>query len=526
MPRKNPLYKPVVLLILDGWGIMPGWSGNAISSARPRHFDYYWRNFPHLVLQAFSKIAPTSGIIPDPAIGHTILGAGRIVYPVPTRISNQIRSGEFFENPKLNKIATASFQSNSNVHLIGLISDAGLLMDMDYLQAMLVFFKNKGVKNVFIHGILDGKDTKPTAGIGTVDKLEQRIAQLNYGQIVDLVGRSWIFDGEATPSKLNKAVNVLFSAKAQTAYSSIGAMKAIYQQRISDSACPPIQITGSSQNPSQTRIKPQDLIVLFNFKGNNLKSFIEKLTPRCKQIYSLTDYKNPKIETIFPDITIENSLSEVLATAGLKQLKVAESLREKQIDFYFNGLSDKKFPGEERLIIQSEKTVDPKEHPELKLYDLIEKVTAKIAGGNDDFILINLANADIVAATEDILACQKAISYIDEALAEIVGQTLKKAGCVIICSDHGNVENVGESFGPTLNPVPFMMINLDNKSEPAHNVFQTVDRGSLISEMMRSEHTLADVAPTILELLGLPKPDQMSGKSLVSVLSAPKPVAR
>ena len=178
------------------------------------------------------------------------------------------------------------------------------------------------------------------------------------------------------------------------------------------------------------------------------------------------------------------------------------------------------------MIIQSEKTADPQEHPELKLYDLIEKVTAEIAGGNYDFISVNLANADIVAATKDILACQQAISYIDEALAEIVGQTLKKAGCVVICSDHGNVENINESFGPTLNPVPFVMINLDNKSEPAHDVFQTVDRGSLISEMMRSEYTIADVAPTILELLGLPKPAEMSGKSLLSVLSTPKPVVR
>ena len=240
----------------------------------------------------------------------------------------------------------------------------------------------------------------------------------------------------------------------------------------------------------------------------------------------MTDYKNPKTETIFPDITIRNSLSEVLATAGFKQLKTTESLRKNQIGFYFNGFVDKKFPGETRLIIQSEKAADPEEYPQLKLYDLIEEVTAKIANENYDFILINLANADIIARTENILACQEAISYIDEALAEIVGQTLKKAGCAVICSGHGNVENVGKDYGPTLNPVPFIMINLDNKSEPVHNVFQAVDRGSLIPGMMQEKYTTADVAPTILELLGLAKPAEMTGKSLLPVLKAPKTLTR
>ncbi len=504
---------------------MPGWSGNVISSAHPRHFDYYWRNFPHLILQAFSKIAPPSGVIPDPAIGYTILGTGRTVYPTPTRISNLIKSGEFFENPQLNKITDLSFQSPASIHLIGLLSDAGLLVDIEHLQALLVFFKNKGVKQIYIHGILDGKNTKPTAGIGIVDKLEQKIAQLNYGTITDLVGRSWVFDDETELSKLNKTINALFLAKRTgTANSSIEAIKAAYKKRISDFSFPPTII--SSQNPTQTRIKNQDLVILFNFKDNNLKSFIEKLSLHCKQIYSLTDYKNPKTETIFPDITIRNSLSEVLATAGFKQLKTTESLRKNQIGFYFNGFVDKKFPGETRLIIQSEKAADPEEYPQLKLYDLIEEVTAKIANENYDFILINLANADIIARTENILACQEAISYIDEALAEIVGQTLKKAGCAVICSGHGNVENVGKDYGPTLNPVPFIMINLDNKSEPVHNVFQAVDRGSLIPGMMQEKYTTADVAPTILELLGLAKPAEMTGKSLLPVLKAPKTLTR
>lgn len=522
MVQKSPLYKPVVLVILDGWGQSPGWSGNCISSARPRHFDYYWRNFPHLILQAFSKIATKSGIVPDPGIGHTILGAGRIIYPNSTRISHQIRSGEFFENPQLNKITDYSFKSGSNIHLIGLISKSGLMAEIEHLEALLVFFKNKGIKNVYIHGILDGKDTKPTSGIAEIDRLEQRIAQLNCGMIATLVGRSWVFDNESNWSKLDNTINALISTKSITASSSIEAVKRAYQKRISDYSFVPTTII--SQDPSKTRIKSQDSIIFFNFTGKKLANFISKISSHCKQLYSLTDYKNPKTQPIFPDIAIQNSLSEVLAAAGSKQLKATESYKEKQVGFYFNGMTDKKFPKESRLIIKSERSLSPENYPQLKLYDLTEKVVSKITNDNFDFILINLVNVDIIARTGNILACEKAISYIDEALATIVVQVLRKAGCVLICSGYGNAENM-EKPTHTLNPVPFIMINLDNKIERPHEVLHTVDKGSLISEIVKSEFTTADVAPTVLELLGLDKPVQMTGKSLLSILSSPKTVS-
>lgn len=514
--KKNPLYKPMVLIILDGWGITPTWSGNAISSAHPRHFDYYWRNFPHLVLQAFSKIATKSQTIPDPGIGHTILGTGRLIYPQSTQVSNQIDSGEFFQNQTLNKIVNYNFQTENNIHLIGMLSSAGQLAEMEHLESLLIFFKNKGVKNVYLHGILDGRDIKPSSGIGEIDYIEQKIKQLEYGSLVTLMGRSWILDNETDNSKLQRTIYTLISSKASVAKSSIEIIKKKYQEGIPDFSFPPTIIM--RKDPIKTRIKSDDIIILFDFLGDNLNKFIEKILPHNKQIFSLTKYQNVNVQPIITTGGIKNSLSEVISNENLKQIKITETYRQNEIGFYFNGFREKKFPQEKRLIIESVLKMNEENYPQLRLYDIISNTISKINKSNYDFILVDIPNADILARTGNILACQKTINYIDEALSIIVEAVLKKSGCAIISAGYGNAENMTKTIASSLNPVPFILINLDNKIEHPNDFSQIIDQGSLVSQMIRTEFTTADVAPTILELLGIDKPTEMTGKSLLSVL--------
>jgi len=524
--KKQSLYKPVVLIILDGWGINPAWGRNIISSARPKHFDYYWRNYPHLVLQSFSKIASSTGIVSMPEYGHAIIGSGRLVYPPSKLISDQVQSGSFYQNHVLNDITNQAFNNKSSIHLIGLISNAGVVSELDHLYALISYFKTKALPNLYIHGILDGVDSGPTDGIGFIDHLEQKLKSLNYGNLVTLMGRKWIFEDEVNDVNIQASISTLVSThKAYKAQTGVDLIKYSYNKNASDADVAPTIIL--SEDPERSRIKSNDIVIFFNFKDENVKKAIDDLSGKAKQIYSLVDYHNTKTTPIFTDTKIENHLTQVINENHLKQLKITDNNKEKHLCYYFNGMSEKRFFREKRIIIKSEYNLDPTKYPELNLYELMNKTKNEIHLKNYDFAAINIPNVDIVAHSGDILACQKSIIYTDEALSTIVEEVLQKQGCVLITSDHGNAEELGVVSSlkqqvkhfHTLNPVPLIMVNPDNKIQKP-KIIQTVDSGSIIGQIVQSELSTADIAPTILELLGIDKPIEMHGKSLLSTLNS------
>ncbi|HLC39132.1 MAG TPA: hypothetical protein VJJ80_03380 [Patescibacteria group bacterium] len=523
--NQKSLYKPIVLIILDGWGLTPSWSGNFIASGQPRNFNYYWRNYPHQSLKSLAMVSSDRDTYPDSEICHTIIGAGRLVLPISGIISSQIKSGEFYQNQILHKIALNIFNAKTNLHLVGMITKAHSVAELTHLQALLNYFKNKGVKNVYLHGILDGVDTNHNAGIGTIDWLEKTLESQNLGKIATLTGRGWIEDGDADLRQIRISARALFETnKIPTSPNPLQAIKNSYQNHVGDADFSPTLMLNF--DPELSRIKPDDSIIFFNFNGRDISEYINIISNYNKNIYTLTDYSHLKTQPIFTTPKVSPTLSEVISKNNLKIAKITESYKEKNLIYDFNGYSHSKFTGEENFILKSYTSHDINKSPQLRLYDVKNMVVSKIVQGNFNLIVTNLPNVDICGHTGNSQVVETAVKYVDIAIAEIVEKTLSVGGCAILTADHGLAEEMGKisSFTGqlknfhTTNPVPFILINPDNRLDQ-HSLMQQVDRGSIISAMMGSDYNLADIAPTILELLGLAIPAEMTGKSLLSSLN-------
>lgn len=532
----NHKYRPVVLLILDGWGLSPSWGGNALSMNNPKNIDALWRNYPHAVLQALSAISHGE-IIGDSHLGHTMIGAGRAVESNLGRINRAISNRQFYKNEALLGAIGWAKRNNSNLHLLGLISEGGVHSHLDHLLALLNFCHREGFNRVYLDAITDGTDSGPTDALVYLEKIKNKMSDLKLGAISSISGRYYAMDRDENWDRLSRYYRVLTEGSAQTAPSAEKAISLAYQKGLNDEYIEPISIDLGQQKTMP--IKDNDAVIFFNFREDRsqelarlfLDEKFSRLFWKPKKINDLyfasfikfTD--NLPAKVAFGEPVYTNTLSESVFKAGFGQLKVAESQKMFHVASFFNGGVTEAWPKEERKIVSSANIKSYDTKPEMSAQAVADQTIKGINSNQYDLIVTNFANVDMVAHTGNIMATGQAIQIVDRLVAKIILANLKAGGATIITADHGNAEQMVQlkknltkerETLHTMNPVPFILVTGQNKK----NLIQSalVNESNALAKIISATASLADVAPTILELMGLPKPQEMSGQSLLERL--------
>jgi len=528
-------YKPIVLIILDGWGLSPSWGGNALVMNNPRNIDRLWRNYPHTILQALGAIE-YGNIIGESRLGHMMIGAGRSVQGAHSRINQEIKNRTFYKNKAIKAAFDWAKRNNSNLHLIGMISDGGVHSDVEHLLALLNFGYREGFDRVYIDAITDGTDSPPTEALKFIEKINKKIDEVKIGAFSSVIGRDYAMDRNEHWEKIQKYINCIIDGRAEV-YPNIGkAITANYHKGKNDEFIEPALI--KQKTGKTVTIKDNDAVIFFNFREDRAKElakvFLEKgfriflwkpKIPNNLYFLTFTKYQdNSTAKIAFPSDYYAENLSEVLSNLNFKQLKVAESEKTSHVTNFFNGGKEENFAGEERKIISSPNVTSYDKKPILSAKEITNTVCKAINSNKYDFILVNYANVDIIAHTGNIIAVGQAVQFLDKFVQEVANTNLKFGGATIITSDHGNAEqmvSINKSYNEretihTLNPVPFIYVNRNNKK----NLIQTSIsyQPNALAKIIDATDTLADIAPTILEILGIPKPKQMTGHSLLNRL--------
>ena len=502
----------VMLVILDGFGLAPEGEGNAVARADTPNFDRYWRECPHTELEASGEaVGLPQGQMGNSEVGHMNLGAGRVVMQSLTYIQKLIDSGEFFENEVLNE----AYDAGDALHLMGLVSDGGVHSDMGHLFGLLELAKRKGTAPVYVHVFTDGRDTAPDSGQGFVAQLQEKINELEHDiEIATVSGRYFAMDRDNRWDRIKKAYDAITCGEAEfTVESAADAVRNAYDRDETDEFIKPTVITKDGEPVA--RLGGGDAVVFFNFRADRARQMTYALLgdeswddfERCKVVdihyASLMEYDQElgvPFALALPEITLP--LAEVLSNAGKTQYHTAETEKYPHVTYFFDARVETPFEGETRDIIDSPDVATYDLQPEMSAPKLTEDTVKRIQEFDDDFILINFANPDMVGHTGDIDAAIEACEASDEGLGKIVDAFTEKGGAVIVIADHGNAEKMlTDDSSPhtahTTNPVPCVLI------------------GSEKEVALRSGGVLGDVAPTVLTLMGLDKPEEMTGESLL-----------
>lgn len=528
---------PILLLILDGWGLSPGWGGNAITMGAPKNFNKLWKDYPHQVLQAFGKVAdPLTGKVGSSEVGHASIGTGRMVLQDLTEINEAIANGSFYNNPVLIETITRAKDQNRALHLIGLASSGGVHSHINHLFALLELAKKQSLKKVYIHIITDGYDTEPGSALNFVDEVERKIHELGVGEIATVAGRYWAMDKDNNWDRIEKAYQLQALAKGYQAVSAHNAISISYKNGYKDPFIPPTVILRDGKPVA--RVENNDSVIFFNFRADRARELTHAYTDQnCFKILffrkypllklhfvSLTSYRLPNlpITAAFQPSEIESSLAQIISDHGSRQLHIAESEKYAHISYFFNGGKETALPNEDRILIPSLKIPSYAAKPQMQISRLTNEIIKQIKSQKYQFIVANIPNVDMVSHTGDIIATQEAVSAVDKALGEIYDSIISSKGILLITADHGNAEQMhalSKSFSETthnLNPVPFILITPENKKDLLASAL-TPTQG-LLPEIIAAKHCLADIAPTILDILGIAKPTDMTGKSLLGKL--------
>lgn len=529
-------YKPVVLIVLDGWGLSPSWGGNALSMNNPKNMDTLWKTYPHAILQALGAIQ-YGNVIGESRLGHMMIGAGRPVTGYHSQINRDIAGKKFVKNKVLLSAINHAKKNNSNLHLVGMISDCGVHADLDHLLRLLDLAEKNDFDRVFVDGITDGVDSGPTESLRYVEKIKNKMQKNKMGSFSSVGGRQYAMDRDEHWDKIKTYYDCISGAKNTRIYNSVEeAVSENYRNNLDDEMILPGLIKDQS---GQTHpIKDSDAVVMFNFREdraaqlarvfgeNKFKVFL--WNPKKIKNLSFTTFtkydSRVNSSVAFSKVKYPNNLSEYLSRTGLNQLKLAESEKRAHVTLFFNGGTEGALPGEDIKIISSPNVSSYEKIPEMSARNVANEAIGAIKTNRYDFILINFANVDMLAHTGDILAVGKAVAVLDELVQKIVDANLN-GGVTIITADHGNAEqmiNVAQAnvkepeMLHTLNPVPFILVAKEYKK----NLMQTslVYESNALSKIISAKDSLADVAPTILELMNLPKPVEMSGHSLMNKL--------
>ena len=509
---------PVVLAILDGWGYREDISDNAIKSASTPIMDSLWHAYPHTLISASgSDVGLPDGQMGNSEVGHLTIGSGRIIQQELVRISNVVKNNQLCKVNELSEIADSLKKTNSTLHLTGLCSDGGVHSHIDHLLGLLKWASDNEIKKVAIHIITDGRDTPAKSASKYINQIESCIKELNVGEIASICGRYWIMDRNLLWDRTKKAYTNLTDPDIKvTNISAQDYIKKSYDKNITDEFIEPIRM-------SDNYLKDGDSLICFNFRPDRARQIIKALAEKKFSdfereiipnidIITFTQYDiNLPVKVAFPPESLNNFVGQIISENGLKQYRTAETEKYPHVTYFFNGGVEIPLPGEERHLIPSPRVATYDMQPEMSAEELTISCSKAIKSGSYAFVVINFANPDMVGHTGNMNATIKAIETVDKCIGQIVNATGEMGGSILITADHGNAEVMKGPAGEpwtahTINKVPLIFIEGEKRKIP--------NMGNEI--YLRDNAGLADIAPTLLQLLNLPIPKEMTGKSLIN----------
>ncbi len=507
--------KPVVLMILDGYGLNERHDGNAVYEAQTPVMDRLMKEYPFVKGNASGlSVGLPDGQMGNSEVGHLNMGAGRIVYQELTRITKSIEDGDFFENPEFLAAVENCKSHDSALHLYGLVSDGGVHSHITHIYGLLELAKRNGLTKVFVHCFLDGRDTPPSSGKEFVAELEEKMKELGVGRVASVMGRYYAMDRDNRWDRVKLAYDALTKGEGNRGESATGLIQESYDNGKTDEFVLPAVVTENGAPVGL--IREHDSVIFFNFRPDRAREITRAF---CDDSFSgferekrmeltyvcFTDYDEtiPNKLVAFKKETISNTFGEFLAAHGKKQARIAETEKYAHVTFFFNGGVEEPNPGEDRILVKSPKVPTYDMQPEMSAPQVCEKLVEAIHSGKYDVIIVNFANPDMVGHTGVEAAAVKAIEAVDACVGKTVEAILEENGVLFICADHGNAEQLidyatGEPFtAHTTNPVPFILVNAGE------------------GYGLREGGCLADIAPTLIELMGMEQPKEMTGRSLL-----------
>jgi len=525
---------PLVLIILDGWGYRAETKANAIALARKPNYDVLLRDFPSTLVHTSGRyVGLPTGQMGNSEVGHLNIGAGRVVYMDITKIDVMIENGEFLSNPDLLSAMKNARTGSRRLHLFGLLSDGGVHSHQNHLYALLRMAKQNGVDRVFVHAFMDGRDTLPTSGAGYIEQLQQKMRELGTGQVASVSGRYYAMDRDKRWERERKAFDAIVKAKGEGgAYTDpVRGMKESYNRDVTDEFVVPFVCVDNRGEPLAA-IRDEESCINFNFRADRARQItrvlarnsgitkqdgrdlpdaesLEKVipaseTPKNLTYLCMTRYdKQFELPFVVPPDSLTNILANVMAGEGLHNLRVAETEKYAHVTYFFNGGVEQPFGGEERVLVPSQKVPTYDLKPEMSAEGIADAVVDAIERGNFQVIIVNFANADMVGHSGKVEPTVKAVETVDACLGRIYNAVKQKGGAMIVTADHGNAEMLidpvtgGPHTAHTLNPVPFIVVSDDDKKFA-----------------LRPEGALQDISPTVLGMLGISQPKEMTGHDL------------
>ncbi len=507
--------RPTVLMILDGFGLNEKPDANAVAIAKTPNIDALMKEYPYVHGNASGlAVGLPDGQMGNSEVGHLNMGAGRIVYQELTRITKEIEDGDFFKNEALLKGMANVKENNSDLHLYGLLSDGGVHSHNTHLYGLLEMAKREGISNVYVHCFLDGRDTAPTSGKGFIEELEAKMAELGVGKIASISGRYYVMDRDNRWERVEKAFLALTKGEGEQAESAVSAMEASYTKDITDEFFVPTVIM--ENGAPRATIKDKDTVIFFNFRPDRAREITrafcadefdgfdrgkrKDVTYICFTEYDVTI---PNKEVAFHKVELKNTFGEYLAAHGKKQARIAETEKYAHVTFFFNGGVEALNEGEDRILVNSPKVATYDLQPQMSAPEVCDKLCEAIRSDQYDVIIINFANPDMVGHTGILEAAVKAVETVDSCVGKAVEALKEVDGQMFLCADHGNAEQLidyktgSPLTAHTTNQVPFILINADE------------------SYTLRDNGCLADIVPTLIELMGMEQPEEMTGKSLL-----------
>ncbi|NBI67500.1 2,3-bisphosphoglycerate-independent phosphoglycerate mutase [Pseudoflavonifractor sp. 60] len=500
---------PTTLIIMDGFGVEGPSAGNAVVNAPTPNLDKIFSQCPGSKLSASGlDVGLPDGQMGNSEVGHTNIGAGRVVFQDLPHISRDIESGAFFENPVYLEAMDNCREWGSALHLMGLLSDGGVHSHITHLFALLKMAQDQGLKKVYVHCFLDGRDVPPSSGKGYVEQLQAKMQQLGIGQIATVMGRYYAMDRDKRWDRVQKAYDAIVCGQAPFVADGADAVQASYDAGVTDEFMVPVVCTKDAQ------IRDNDSVIFFNFRPDRAREItrclvdedfndVERKTGFIPVDFVCTteyDATMPNVSVAYPRQKLDNIFGEYISNLGLTQLRIAETEKYAHVTFFFNGGVEQVFPGEDRCLIKSPSVATYDLQPEMSAYEVTEEAVKRILSGTYDVIVLNFANCDMVGHTGVYQAACKAVSTVDECVGKVVEATSKMGGVSLITADHGNAERMIDTDGSpftahTTNLVPFYIVGANVKLRDGR---------------------LCDIAPTMLDLMGLAKPTEMDGETLIA----------
>ena len=503
--------KPTMLMILDGFGKAPAGPGNAVTTADTPYLDKIFADYPNTTISASGlAVGLPDGQMGNSEVGHLNIGAGRIVYQELTRITKAIQEGTFFENESLITAMDHALENDSSLHIWGLLSDGGVHSHIDHLKGIVKMAHDRGLKKVFVHAFLDGRDVPPRCALKYITEIEEYMDDLGTGRLEFISGRYYAMDRDKRWERVELAYDALTSGEGFKAQNASEALELAYARDENDEFVKP------TVTADFTPVSDDDSIIMFNFRPDRAReitrAFIDpdfdgferkrKLNGLCYVCMTQYDATIPGVLIAYPPERLGNTLGEYLSSLGLRQLRIAETEKYAHVTFFFNGGVEEPNPGEDRVLIPSPKVATYDLQPEMSAYEVTDRVIEEIDKDIYDVIILNFANADMVGHTGVMEAAVKAVEALDECVSKIVPEVLAKGGQILLTADHGNADEMLDADGNvvtahSLNPVPLVHIS----DEPVK---------------LKEGGRLADLAPTLLELMVIDIPDEMTGNSLIN----------